>query len=129
MVEEAKPSKEKEKPKEELLIPFEIDFESEEFKKKIEDRELWLITTENCEGCEELKKTLKEKKISYKEINAYEIPEFFDILTTVKEENIPALLVAKEIEEGKYLVCNAIIKEEKCAIYEKQKQPEEDYLE
>jgi glutaredoxin len=122
MVEEAKPSKEKEKSKEELLLPFEIDFESEEFKKKIEGMELWLITTKNCEGCKELKKILKEKKISYKEINADEIPEFFDILTTVKEENIPALLVAKEIEEGKYLVCNALIKEEKCAVYEEQKQ-------
>jgi glutaredoxin len=125
MVKVSKSSKKREKSIGELFIPFDIDLKSEEFKKKIEGKELWLITTDKCEGCEALKKILEEEKISYKEINAYDIPQFFDILKTVKEENIPALLVAQEIEEGKYLVCNPLVKEDKCAIYDENQQLEE----
>jgi glutaredoxin len=99
--------------------PVEIDFGSEEFKKKIEGKELWLVTAEGCDGCIEMKMILDNEKITYKEIKADDYPEIFDVLDNLKEEGIPALLVARTVEGNKYLVCKVLTKEkDKCTTFE-----------
>jgi glutaredoxin len=120
-VEEAKTeiSQQTQEQSEEKGEPLEIDLGSEEFKKKIEGKELWLVTAEGCGGCEEMRKILSEEGISYKEVKADEVPEIFDVLENLKEENIPALLVARTIEGNKYLVCNVLAKEQDvCTTFE-----------
>jgi glutaredoxin len=128
MSEENKPKVEETKPEasqqtqeqlREKEEPLEIDFDSEEFKKKIEGKELWLVTAEGCDGCQEMKNLLNEKKISYKEVKADEVPEIFDALEKLKEDYIPALLVARTVEGNKYLVCNVLTKEQDvCTTFE-----------
>jgi glutaredoxin len=120
-VEEAKTeiSQQTQEQSEEKGEPLEIDLGSEEFKKKIEGKELWLVTAEGCGGCEDMRQILKEEGISYKEIKADEVPEIFNALENLKEENIPALLVARIIEGNKYLVCNVLAKEQDvCTTFE-----------
>jgi glutaredoxin len=126
-VEEINPeiSKQSQEQSQEKGEPIEINLGSEEFKKKIEGKELWLVTAEGCGGCEEMKKILNEEGISYKEVKADEFPEIFDALENLKEENIPALLVARTVEGNKYLVCNVLTKgQDVCTTFEfKEKKP------
>jgi glutaredoxin len=121
MSEEAKPAEEKpkeEQPKPEEGEEIELDLESEEFKKKIEGKELWLVTVEGCGGCEEIKNILNEAKLQYKEIKAEEVPEILDLFDSLGEKYFPSILAAKPMEEGKYLVCNVTKKEANvCALF------------
>jgi glutaredoxin len=122
MAEESKPAEVKppeENPQTEEEEEIELDLESEEFKKKIEGKELWLVTVEGCGGCEDIKNILNEAKLQYKEIKAEEVPEILDLFDSIGEKYFPSILAAKQMEEGKYLVCNVTKKDTNvCALFQ-----------